>query len=231
MKVLIGAVGALAAVAGVALWMQAQGTLTLGPPGRQPTGDPPVTISDGSLHVKSRAGWIDNPGDKMYDTANRYSTLYAFPDKTGSGGTPGDPNMGKLTAGQYCGLNDGVKPTNYLAAALWTDEEKIIAINPGSWVLIVHDPGNSAKNKPNVLIKLPAAAGPLTISTDDGAFAAEDQTASGSNGRHNRRHNRPGDVQSISVSTDQGATYQQLFPKSGALGPHRHFTLEFCYVQ
>jgi hypothetical protein len=229
MKVLIGAVIALAMVAGGAFWMHSQGRLNFDPVSRQPTGDPPVTISDGSLHVKSRAGWIDTPGDNMYNTLNVYSTLYAFPELVGHPGTAGDPNAGQLKKSDYCGVKDS--GNNLLPAALWTDEEKTISIDPGTWITIVHDRGDSAGNKPNVLIKLPAAAGPLTISTDDGNFAAEDPTSNGSNGRHNRRHTRPGPVESISVSTDQGSTWKQIFPASGTLGPHRHFTLEFCYLQ
>jgi hypothetical protein len=232
-KMLAGAGTALvvfAVIGGSTYWA---GYWSLGPgTGFQPTGDPPVTISDGSLHVKDAYGWYN------LDAHNNAAQLIAL-TKNGS-------NTGTIVAGKPCGVSDGKKSPTYLAAAFWATDQNTGEIPPteitaGSTIIIHHDPKHAPPDsaghvRDQVIITVPPGPSPgqLMIDTSnaaasDGVFFAEDQTTGSSdNGSHNRRHSRPGNVSSIVVKDSSGKAYI-TWPASGTLSSQAHFSLGFCF--
>ena len=232
-KMLVGAaitLAVLAVIGGSTYWA---GYWRLGSgSGFQPTGDPPVTISDGSLHAKDANGWYN------LDTHNNAAKLIAL---TASG-----TNTGTIVAGRTCGVSNGKNPPTYLAAAFWATDQNSPEIPPteitaGSTIIIHHDPKNAATDsnghaKDQVIITVPPGPSPgqLTIDTSngaasDGVFVAEDPTiGSSNNGSHNRRHSRPGNVSSIVVKDSHGHAYI-TWPPSGQLSNQPHFSLGFCF--
>ena len=214
----IAVVVTLLAVGGAAWWMNSQGTLQIGKyHPYQVTGDPPVTVSDGSLHAKSKNGWTTSP------TAPA-NPLIAMP-------ASGDTSKGSLVAGATCALDDGTgaKPPKYLPAALWTDDDKVYPIAPGATIVVNHDPGEaSTATAGSITIALPATTGPLTITAAEGNFQQEDLDPNTGKvyaaARHNRRHIRPGDVSSIVITNPGSAPYKWTPPTKNP-----HFTLAFCY--
>jgi hypothetical protein len=210
---LVGAGVAAVILAGLAWFLNAQGLLHFGHiKPLQVTGDPPITVSDGSLHAKSKNGWTS---DAQTDQ------LMAMPAD------------GQLVAGANCGLTDG--NGKYVAASLWTDDDddQPYTISPGQKVVIHHDSGeaSSAAND-KVTIRLPTGKGPLTIVSDEGYFAAEDINPMTSkpfpNGKHNRRHVRPGNISSIEIK-DSTDTVLYKWPPKDYTSKNPHFTLSFCY--
>jgi hypothetical protein len=196
----------------------------------QPTGDPPVTVSDGSLHAKDVNGW---------DNLATYTNSAQLIALTKSG------NTGTIVAGKTCGVNDGKNPPTYLAAAFWATDQNTgeippTEIKPGSKIIIHHDPNNAKKDgkgnpQDQIIITVPPGprAGKLTIDTSDaaasdGVFFGEDPTADSTNGSHNRRHSRPGNVSSIVVQDSNGSAYI-TWPASGKLSNQAHFSLGFCF--
>jgi hypothetical protein len=195
--------------------------------GFQPTGDPPVTVSDGSLHAKDPNGW-----DSLLGTANAVQLIAL---------SPSNKNIGTIVASKACGVTDGKK---LLAAAFWATDQNTgeippTEITPGSTIVIHHDPNDAPKDgkgnpKDQVIITVPGSSpGQLTIDTSDstasdGLFVAEDTGAGSKNGSHNRRHSRPGNVASIVVKDSTGKAYI-TWPSSGKLSNQPHFSLGFCF--
>jgi len=174
----------------------------------QVPGDPPVMVSDGSLHAHSNNGWKE---------ANHRSEITAIPNN-------GDPNMGSLAASANCGIKDS--NGNY-AAALWTDDSNdvLYPIQHGAQISIVHDSGDVASGgDAHITIAVPQAMGPLTITTMDGDFEPE---LPGKKGKHNRQHSRPGEVESITITNPSATPY--TWPPSSYGSKYPHFALEFCY--
>lgn len=214
----IGVLATLVVISGLGGWMYSHNMLDVGTPSnRQPSGDPPVTGSDGSLDFKSSSGWKD--------TAANATTQQLTPIPLKND----DPAKGTLMAG--CNMtDDNGKP---VAAYLWTDDDHHHVIPPGATIVIHHDSGDtSASDK--VTIQLPNPTGPITITTDDGSFLPEDLDSNHKpykHGKHNRRHSRPGDVNlsgCIAIQ-DSGGGNVYTWPPSGYQSVNPHFTLAFCY--
>jgi len=199
----LGIVG-ISAVVGAALYGAFQGRFhTTG----QPPGDPPVTVSDGSLHAHSLNKWL---GDKT---------------PTSGTGLIITPNPSGATLSANCSAVQ--VNSQKVAAYLWTDDEKVYDLTPGSnatlTITIVHDP-NDGDSDANVIISYPPS-GPLTITTDQGTF--DGQTLK------NRLHSRRGNVASITVT----GTATAFNPPNSSGAPtwtppnpaNPHFTLGFCY--
>lgn len=209
MRLLTQALGGLAVTivgAAIALLLQSQGVIPSKSLERKPlqvTGDPPVTVSDGSLHAHSDNGWTTNSAS----------------DKT----LQPNPSSGQL--GFTCNMAD----SNGLATAtsLWADD-KTYDILPGASITIVHDSADAsgAAHSPEINIAVPhippsSGLDVLTITTVEGSF----DKASGRGGRNNREHSRRGEVESITISNPTGppVTWRPVNSKNP------HFTLEFCY--
>ena len=208
MRLLTQAVGGLVLTvvgAAIALLLQSRGVIPSKPVEIRPlqvTGDPPVTVSDGSLHAHSDNDWMTNSagGDKTLQPKTgqlRYTCLMA------------DSN-GQATS-----------------ASLWADD-KIYDILPGATITIVHDSADasSAAHAAEINITVPhvppsSASDVLTITTVEGSFDAP----KGKGGRNNREHSRRGEVESITISNPTGS--QQIWQPVNYKNPH--FTLEFCY--
>lgn len=214
-RALTGAAVTVVVGAGVAWVLNFEGVLHFGKfHPFQVTGDPPITVSDGSLHVKSDKGWTSDP------TASA-AVLTAMPPD------------GQLVAGKDCGLKDG--NGKYVAASLWTDDDndKPYTIKAGATIVIHHD-SNDANDagKDSVTILLPKAQGPLTITSAEGEFAAEDINPKDNmpyaKGKHNRRHARPGNITSIEITQPDG-TSPKPWPPPDYPSKNPHFTLSFCY--
>ena len=162
--------------AGIALMLQTKGVIPSKPGEIKPlqvSGDPPVTVSDGSLHVHSQNGWMaDADGD---------TTLQP------------KPPSGQLAF--TCQMESSTGDA--ASASLWADN-KVYDILPGATVTIVHDPGNasSAAHSAEITIAVPAdSSSRLTITTTEGSF-----NKSKSKSRNSREHSRPGDVESITIT-------------------------------
>jgi hypothetical protein len=188
----------------------------------QVTGDPPITVSDGSLHSHSRNGWVRDT-----DTDTVITPKAANPTNGGqydtSCGMTGAPN--------------GMGTLNPVSAALWTDDDKLYDISPtptqGVRVTIVHDiAGLSNPTNPNaeaqVIIDIPpigtTTSGPPVITTVRGSFH---KTEGGTGARHNRRHSRAGNVASITVVS--AATNHTWTVSSDSNVWNPHFSIGFCY--
>ena len=132
--------------AAIALFLQFKGVISFsGPHKLQVTGDPPVTVSDGSLHAHSYKGWV---GDNDGDTTIR----------------PGPPDG---TLSQTCTDSSGTTVTT----SLWTDDDMTHIIAPGATVTIIHDSADaSSADKAGIDITLPNGKGALTITTREGSF-------------------------------------------------------------
>lgn len=176
------------------------------------SGDPPVTVSDGSLHAHSAFNWLP-------DASDGHGGMTIMP--RGATGASGMLRNG-------CGIDP---TTNSLAAKLWTDSQDY-PIDPGATVTITHDPDNtgSSQDVPNaaITIQVPTvgatgASGVLSIHTITGNFAP---AASGLRGRNNRQHSRAGEVSAIQISSSGGHGASGWAP-ANARNPH--FTLGFCY--
>ena len=209
MRVLTQAAGVLALTvlgASIALFIQSKGLIPSKPvTPMQVTGDPPVTVSDGSLHAHSENGWKKNTsgGDKSIE-----------PNPQSGSGT------GQLVP--TCLMQDS--HGNAALANLWADD-KNYDILPGATVTIVHDSADasSSPHAAEVSIAVPSAPGtPLTFTTVEGNFG-QDNGAKG--GKHNRQHSRQGEVESITIQNPSGAA-TTWFPVNYK---NPHFTLEFCY--
>lgn len=209
MRLLTQALGGLAVTivgAVIALLLQSKGVIPSKPIELKPfqvTGDPPVTVSDGSLHAHSDNAWTTN----------------SAADKT----LQPNPSNGQLV--YTCNMAD----SNGLATptSLWADD-KIFDILPGATITIVHDSADAsgAAHAAEINITVPhippsSASDVLTIATVEGSF----DKASGKGGRNNREHSRRGEVESITISNPTGppVTWHPVNSKNP------HFTLEFCY--
>ena len=182
---LLGIGVTLVVIAGVAGLLSSLGKLHFGGgTGVNPLqvpGDPPVMVSDGSLHVHSRNGWVENGATDKTVTAK--------------------PVTGSLVGGVNCGMQDNLG--NTFSAVLWTDDDLLYPIQPGATIQIKHDSADAASaSVAEVDITLPKPVGPLQIKTQDGYFEPE-KMAKG--GKHNRQHSRPGEVESITI-TNPGVT-------------------------
>jgi hypothetical protein len=113
----------------------------------QVTGDPPVTVSDGSLHAHSQGDW-------QADT---------------DGGQTIKPNPPMGTLSQTCTAR-GVTATT----SLWMDDETTHKIAPGAKVTIVFasDEASSAAHAADIDITVPDGKGDLKIYTHEGNFGA-----------------------------------------------------------
>jgi hypothetical protein len=179
----------------------------------QPPGDPPVTVSDGSLHTHSKFDWVtDNDNDKSIAPKTGNGTGYT----TSCSMTATDPITGRPVP---------------VSGVLWTDDEITTDLSPGPGevkVIITHDPGglNTGETDPTVVITATLNAAP-TIQTNAGYFhAPEGATAAQQmESRYNRRHSRPGNVSEI-VVTRGGTKIRDWTPVNGW---DPHFTIGFCY--
>jgi hypothetical protein len=188
----------------------------------QVTGDPPVTVSDGSLHAHSKHDWVrDMDTDTVITPKARNPTLGGQYDT--SCGMTGAPN--------------GIGTLNPVSGVLWTDDDKLYDISPtptqGVRVTIVHDIGGLTNpTDPNaeaqVIIEVPAmsanTSGPPVITTARGSFHKGE---GGSGARHNRRHSRAGSVVSITVVS--AATNHTWTVSSDSNVWNPHFSIGFCY--
>jgi hypothetical protein len=180
--------------AGIALLLQSKGVIPSKPGEIKPfqvSGDPPVTVSDGSLHAHSRNGWMTD--------ADTDTTIQP------------KPASGQLV--YTCLMQDS--QGNATSASLWADD-KIYDILPGATVTVVHDSGNAsaAANAAAVTIAVPSSPGsPLTITTVEGTFAK-----SKPNSRNNRQHSRPGEVESITIQNLSGPV--QIWRPVNSSNPH-----------
>jgi hypothetical protein len=185
---------------------------------KQPPGDPPVTVSDGSLHAHSKPALTIPPNPPW---------LADQPTATGSGQIiqPYPPN-GTLSSG----CTDMVVNSNKASAYLWTDDENAYDITPSALetlkITITHDSSGTTSDS-KVIIKVPPN-GQLTITTNDGSFDRPDLS--------NRLHSRRGNVESIKV---EGSAIPFNPPNPTGNNPpatwvpynlkQPHFTLGFCY--
>jgi hypothetical protein len=202
---LLGIGVTLVVIAGVAGLLTSLGKLHFGStrvPFQVP-GDPPVMVSDGSLHAHSSNGWVEHGAKDQKITAN--------------------PVTGSLVGGVNCKMHD--KLGNYVSAFLWTDDDLLYPIQPGATIQIKHDSADAASaNVAEVDITLPNPMGPLQITTQDGYFEPE-KMAKG--GKHNRQHSRPGEVESITITNPGVSPF--TWPPAGYDSKYPHFTLAFCY--
>ena len=111
----------------------------------QVTGDPPVTVSDGSLHAHSANKWTKDGSD---------------------GDMTIQPVGAGLAAATSCQMKD--------QAAFCADDTEYQVINPGATIIIHHDPsetkgGTDAESL--VTIKVPNPSGGLTITSAQGGFS------------------------------------------------------------
>jgi hypothetical protein len=172
----------------------------------QVTGDPPVTVSDGSLHAHSKKKrWVspdpdphtiqpNPPGGQLYNDGTQCKKMMV---------------SGKPVSAFFWrdDLNDDISP----------------APNTSLTILIVHDHANASDKKGVVTVSYPWDSvskkyGPLTIN-DPVDFFGPDQ------GNGNRVHPRPGEVESITVmgSVTSIPTWTPANPDNP------HFTIGFCY--
>ncbi len=187
----------------------------------QAPGDPPVTVSDGSLHAHSKYDWTaDNDTDP---------TITPNPASTASGYTPGYSTTCGMTA-----LDPITGKPNPVSGVLWTDDEMTTDLSPGTTgitVTIVHDPNgldapDSTGHDAEVIITANPGTAP-TIATNRGSFHAPEGSNPGQQeeARYNRRHKRPGNVSEIIVK--RGATTIRDWTPVNTWDPH--FTIGFCY--
>jgi hypothetical protein len=172
----------------------------------QVTGDPPVTVSDGSLHAHSKNGW-------QGDAASSQNKLQ--PNPTG----------GTLTANckLMTGLNDAGN-SNLAAATFWADDHESWDISPqaggSTRVEITYSSKNDTGGHPLVIIT--AQQNGLAIETQDDSFEPEPTSSD----QHDRAHSRKGEVEQIKIT---GAQYHNNAVWSPQNPQHPHFTLGFCY--
>jgi hypothetical protein len=208
---MLGVLLTLAIAAGLGLFMKSRNIVAFGRVHRgaflQPTGDPPVTVSDGSLHAHSQSGWV---------SPNESPTI-----------TPNGKELSSTSCPDVTGLDDNWwYPTSHEASVtFWADDTDSLDISPpgGSTTQIViqyASTGGMVK-KPNVTINASAAS--LTITTDADSFLAEPSHSD----NHDRSHSRDGEVEQITIS---GANYtgnnRVWIPQNPK---HPHFTLGFCF--
>jgi hypothetical protein len=184
---------------GVGSYARAKNWIVFPAVNRQVVGDPPITVSDGSLHVHSKLyGW--NPdsagGDKSFNAVA----------KDGS-------TNGTLSKSCNTMMDDS---GDLMSAELWTDDLEAVDISPDKGksltITITHD-GN------DVVITAPpeGTAGALNVNTSTDFFFQ-------SEGKGNRRHKRQGEVSKIVV---QGHGSKITWKPSNPANPH--FTFGFCY--
>jgi hypothetical protein len=195
-------IGGLLIVIGVGLGMFARAKRWIKWPDIVPlqvTGDPPVTVGDGSLHAHSKvSGWgTEGDADK---------TIQAY------------PKGGKLY--KDCGMTDD---SGQAASVLfWHDDDKVDNISPdagtGLTITITHDTdGTPQGGDPTITITIPTTQDSLVMTTNSGHFHKSD-------GKHyNRRHSRAGEVEKIVVVG--GGNPKPWVPQYH----NPHFTLSFCY--
>ncbi len=185
----------------------------------QVTGDPPITVSDGSLHAHSANDWVsDNASDTII------------------------PKPATNSNGQYstsCGLTvpnplNPLSPTP-VSGLLWTEDQSwdISPTDNGLTVKITHDTGgldagDTGKDDDKVVITISNLSTAPSIRTNKGTFgpplgATPKQMA---DGRYNRQHSRPGDVSEIVVT---GGTSIDWVVKNSSNPHNPHFTVAFCY--
>jgi hypothetical protein len=190
--------------AAIALFLQSKGLIPSKSGAITPfqvTGDPNVTVSDGSLHAHSVNGWTtNNPADKTIQP---------------------NPKSGSL--GYTCNMQDS--HGHATSASLWADDQ-IYDILPGAKVTIVHDHNNASGHDGTITITVPhappqSATDVLTIKTSEGTFDAP----SGAANRYNREHSRRGEVESITIQNPSGSS-QTWYPVNHN---NPHFTVLFCY--
>jgi hypothetical protein len=206
----VGVFAVLAAVVGATV---AYSVVHMPGSNRQPPGDPPVTVSDGSLHAHSKAKWAQDRTPANYPSGQTIT-----------------PNS---TAGALAATCPTVQVNSKnVAAYLWTDDEKAYDLTPSAntalTITIVHDPDDPdyPSTDSQVVISYPPN-GPLTITTHEGSF--DGYTLK------NRLHSRRGNVVSINVTGTAAAfnppntngAAATWTPPAGDFNPH--FTLGFCY--
>jgi hypothetical protein len=207
-SLIVGVLLTLAIVTGLTLFMKSRNMVVFGRMHRgalfQPTGDPPVTVSDGSLHAHSKAGWASNAESAQITPAGNASL--------------------KANCSGMTGADDSLFGTsNQASVTFWADDTESLGISPPgggtTQIDIKYDSADTAS--PTVTIK--ASASSLTIVTADGAFLAEPSHSD----NHDRAHSRDGQVEQITIS---GANYQgnnQVWTPQNPY--HPHFTLGFCF--
>jgi hypothetical protein len=176
----------------------------------QPTGDPPVTLSNGSLYAHSDNNWVsDSDGGQTIKPKGATS------------------NNGTLQKG--CEITD--RFGHEFFAGLWAPEypPETMEIRPGGTVKIKHASVLAGRQDPSITIKVPQAGGSpgqnLTIKTAYGKFGAE-----AGDEKHSRTHSRLGPVEQIDLydPADTGLSYP-YFSWKPANPKDPHFTLQFCY--
>lgn len=182
---------------------------------RQVGGDPPVTLSDGSLHAHSRAsGWQSDQNYGSYGKLMMPNPANGSLHVGGCNGMTGLNSSGKL------------QPAS---AIFWSDDHEDWDISPASsngttTVHIQYSSKDDAHNNPWVVIIAPAS-GQLVIQSDDDYFSPDLNPGSGP---HNRAHIRQGDVEAIWI---EGSNHDvpQNKPWKPVNADDPHFTLGFCY--
>lgn len=185
---------------GVGLYARAKNWIVFPAVNRQVVGDPPITVSDGSLHVHSKLyGW--NPdsagGDASFNAVAKDGTTNGTLSKTCPTVQDSDGNL--------------------VSAEFWADDTEATDISPdrgkGLTITITHDGDD-------VVITAPpeGAPGLLNVnSKSDYFFQSEGR-------KGNRRHKRAGEVTKIII---QGHGSKITWKPSNPLNPH--FTFGFCY--
>jgi hypothetical protein len=221
--------GVLLLVIGAALgwFVHALGWLQLstgGPVSKQVPGDPPVTVSDGSVHAHSPKGWVTPDPD-----ASNHTIIQPL-------SPTGDGSSGTFFAGSDCANAppSGTAQTPGATAFLWTDDgpDTFYDISPpasGQWTVVITDSNANAVtvSYPNITASTPKPT--LLIKASQGGF---DAVRSGDNDENNREYSVPAVVRNIKVTGAAPVNGNKALGASGwtpSSHNHPHFTLGFCY--
>jgi hypothetical protein len=176
----------------------------------QVTGDPPVTVSDGTLHAKSKRGW-------MADLPARQHRILT-------------PKGTQLEVNALCGKMTGTDisgTTNPASAAFWADDHASWDISPAkaggtTTVYIQFDTPPGGVHDSRIIITATDGGG-MTIETKEDSFESV------ATDPRDRPHARKGEVEKIWITGSkhdipQGTPWTPVNPL------HTHFTLSFCYL-
>jgi hypothetical protein len=146
------------------------------------TGDPPVTLYDGSLDAYSRAGWKDNLG-------NNPTVINPLPSNGSLHPTGCDLHGSEM-------MGDNHNTSAYLAFidSAGHTESWDIAPAPGktTTITITHDTAGANRNDPRIVVKVPST-GAITMETKADSWDGNPAAA-------HRAHHRKGHVEEIVIT-------------------------------
>jgi hypothetical protein len=200
----------------IALFIVSTGCEKKKPAFLQVSGDPPVTIGDGSLGAHSKNGWL-NPDPNPPGDGSVIQPL-------------GDTSTPTFHTDGQCNFIDASGNTVVASAYLWTDTDTFYDISPGSvstnWLVTI----THGTTGPVVTISL--VGGLLQIKTSGGSIF--DSVKPHDHDEKVRENNWPDVVTSIVVQGTASTTH--LPDSNNVLGQwspssphHPHYTLAFCY--